>query len=101
MTDTYCGKNCEECASKEALNCPGCKSGPGSAWSGDCEIAKCRKDKGHETAKHAATIPAAIPYAKRMACRRPGCKSVLRKLSEKSKLQGLPPSSANGCGFYF
>lgn len=49
MTDTYCGKNCEECASKEALNCPGCKSGPGSAWSGDCEIAKCRKDKGHET----------------------------------------------------
>ncbi|MBO4938843.1 MAG: hypothetical protein J6C98_07585, partial [Oscillospiraceae bacterium] len=49
MAETYCGKFCAECSKKEELNCSGCKSGPGSQFGGDCELAKCVRDKGHET----------------------------------------------------
>lgn len=49
MAETYCGKSCEECTKKEQLNCSGCKTGPGRQLGGDCELAKCIRDKGHET----------------------------------------------------
>ena len=49
MAETYCGKNCIECVQKESLNCQGCKAGPGRQFGGDCELAKCVRDKGHET----------------------------------------------------
>ena len=49
MAETYCGKSCAECIKKEQLNCPGCKAGPGRQFGGDCELAKCVRDKGHET----------------------------------------------------
>ena len=49
MAETYCGKSCEECTKKEQLNCSGCKTGPGRQFGGDCELAKCIRDKGHET----------------------------------------------------
>ena len=49
MTETYCGKSCAECAYKEVLSCPGCHAGPGRSWSGDCELARCIREKGHET----------------------------------------------------
>ena len=49
MAETYCGKSCEECTKKELLNCSGCKTGPGRQFGGDCELAKCVRDKGHET----------------------------------------------------
>ena len=49
MAETYCGKSCAECAQKEQLNCPGCRPGPGKQFGGDCELAKCVRDKGHET----------------------------------------------------
>ena len=49
MAETYCGKSCTECTKKEQLNCPGCKAGPGGRFGGDCELAKCVRDKGHET----------------------------------------------------
>lgn len=48
MAETYCGKTCAECGSKEALNCPGCKVGPGRRFEGDCELAQCCREKGHE-----------------------------------------------------
>jgi len=48
MAETYCGKTCAECTQKEILNCPGCKAGPGRQYGGDCELAKCCRDKGHE-----------------------------------------------------
>ncbi len=48
MAETYCGKSCAECAKKEQLNCSGCKTGPGRQFGGDCELAKCVRDKGHE-----------------------------------------------------
>ena len=49
MTETYCGKSCAECTQKEQLNCSGCKTGPGRQFGGDCELAKCIRDKGHKT----------------------------------------------------
>lgn len=49
MAETYCGKTCENCQWKEQLNCTGCKTGPGRQFSGDCELAKCVRTKGHET----------------------------------------------------
>ncbi len=41
MANTYCGKNCETCSSKETLNCSGCKTGRGNYMTGTCEIAAC------------------------------------------------------------
>ena len=49
MAETYCGKICAECEKKEQLNCSGCKAGPGRQFGGECELAKCVRDKGHET----------------------------------------------------
>lgn len=49
MAETYCGKNCAACAQKETMNCPGCKTGPGRTFGGDCELAKCVRSKSHET----------------------------------------------------
>lgn len=48
MAETYCGKSCSACAQKEQLNCPGCKAGPGRRFDGDCDLAKCCQEKGHE-----------------------------------------------------
>lgn len=48
MAETYCGKNCAECADKEALACPGCKNGPGKQYGGDCRLARCCREKGHQ-----------------------------------------------------
>lgn len=47
--ENYCGKSCEACRFKERLICPGCKAGPGRAFGGDCELAKCCQDRGHNT----------------------------------------------------
>ena len=49
MAETYCGKSCGDCTRKAELNCSGCKSGPGKWYGGDCKLAKCARDKGHET----------------------------------------------------
>ncbi len=48
MSNTFCGKNCEECTYKEELNCPGCKEGPGHEWNGSCSIARCCDNRGHD-----------------------------------------------------
>ena len=49
MSETYCGKTCSDCGRREELNCPGCKTGPGRPYDGDCILAKCTRKKGHET----------------------------------------------------
>lgn len=49
MAETYCGKSCGECPQKEELDCPGCRTGPGREFGGDCELARCVREKGHET----------------------------------------------------
>lgn len=57
MAETYCVKTCESCSQKEALNCPGCKAGPGRLLQGTCEIAQCCRSKGHETCLTCTTKP--------------------------------------------
>ena len=47
MSETWCGKDCAICKGKEALNCPGCKAGPGKLYDCSCDIAKCCWRKGH------------------------------------------------------
>lgn len=49
MADTYCGKMCDNCNYRERLGCLGCKTGPGRSWQCECPLAKCCRDKGHET----------------------------------------------------
>lgn len=48
MAENYCGKSCAQCPYKETMNCPGCRVGPGRVYGGDCELAKCARDKGHQ-----------------------------------------------------
>ena len=47
MGETYCGKSCINCSVKQELNCPGCMNGPGMPIKGDCPIACCCREKGH------------------------------------------------------
>ena len=65
MAVTYCGKSCEECRYRAELNCPGCQSGPGSSWRGECEVAKCCRDKGHETCATCTHSSACSKYPRR------------------------------------
>ena len=48
MAETYCGKTCAQCAEKESLSCPGCKAGPARQPDGDCTLALCCREKGHQ-----------------------------------------------------
>ena len=49
MAENYCGKNCEACNMKETLSCSGCKAGPGRMYGGECPVAKCCQERGHNT----------------------------------------------------
>jgi len=49
MAQTFCGKTCTDCVHKEALNCPGCRVGPGRSIHGECDMAQCCRSRGHET----------------------------------------------------
>ncbi len=42
----YCGKDCDTCAVRATENCSGCRH---IADFGECEIASCCKEKGHES----------------------------------------------------
>lgn len=55
MAETYCGKSCENCTEKLQLACPGCRLGPGRAYSGECSIAKCCTTRGHQSCEYCAT----------------------------------------------
>lgn len=49
MAETYCGKNCSDCDYKTSTSCPGCRLGPGRSIGGECELARCCREKGHES----------------------------------------------------
>lgn len=49
MAENYCGKSCEACDMKEKLSCSGCKAGPGRMYGGECPVAKCCQERGHNT----------------------------------------------------
>ena len=42
-----CGRACDTCTWRDPLDCPGCQTGPGRPYSGDCSIADCCRKKGH------------------------------------------------------
>ena len=65
MAETYCGKSCADCAAREPLDCSGCRSGPGNPFGGDCELAKCARDKGHETCETCGHISGCRTLRKR------------------------------------
>lgn len=45
MAETYCGKSCEGCKHKIDASCPGCKAGPGGVYGGNCDLARCVREK--------------------------------------------------------
>lgn len=49
MAETYCGKNCADYNDRLTISCPGCRVGPGRSLGGECEIARCCREKGHES----------------------------------------------------
>lgn len=49
MAESYCEKSCAQCAQMQQGICPGCKEGPGKRFQGNCKLALCARDKGHET----------------------------------------------------
>lgn len=49
-----CGIDCGECKYKEQMNCSGCMKQDGKMFWGECEVAKCSMDKGHEHCGHCA-----------------------------------------------
>lgn len=44
----FCGRNCDNCTWRAEQGCLGCGDGPGRPLSGDCAIAACCREKGHE-----------------------------------------------------
>lgn len=47
MEETYCGKSCAQCAYKDELSCPGCKSA--HEGTPDCAIARCCRSSRRES----------------------------------------------------
>lgn len=56
MHDSYCGKSCEACETKEQLNCSGCKKGPGQKNDGDCTIAACCRTEGCNSCENCTRV---------------------------------------------
>lgn len=65
MAETYCGKTCADCASREQLNCPGCKLGPAQRFQCSCELAKCCREKCHDTCDSCSTVNRCGKYLSR------------------------------------
>ena len=49
MPETYCGKNCADCAYKERLACPGCQTVLKLGDAAPCRLAACCLERGHES----------------------------------------------------
>ena len=47
--NSYCGKDCEACAQRKKINCPGCQGVSKEAWPGRCSLAACAKAKGNRS----------------------------------------------------
>jgi hypothetical protein len=51
MADPFmgrCGIDCNDCEYRAPMNCPGCVCSEGKPFWGECSVAKCSADKGHE-----------------------------------------------------
>ena len=63
--ETYCGKNCAHCTDKTSNGCAGCMNGPGQRLYGDCAIAKCCREKGHQSCESCTMQGRCGSYASR------------------------------------
>lgn len=52
-----CGAYCGVCEWKEKTNCPGCQSAQGKMFWGECAIAKCSIEKGHNHCGQCSKLP--------------------------------------------
>jgi hypothetical protein len=43
-----CGIDCEACEYRAKMNCLGCQAAKGKLFWGECALAKCCMDKGHD-----------------------------------------------------
>ena len=46
MNEGLCGKSCGDCPHFQN-GCPGCAQGPGQKGTGECELARCRREHGY------------------------------------------------------
>ena len=53
----FCGRDCGNCTWRAEQGCPGCGEGPGRPLSGDCAIAACCREKGHERCATCSFLP--------------------------------------------
>ncbi|MBE6948346.1 MAG: DUF3795 domain-containing protein [Ruminococcaceae bacterium] len=49
MTDSYCGKSCENCDKYQFYKCKGCKSELREQFADSCEISQCCKNLNHQS----------------------------------------------------
>ena len=47
MNEGLCGKACDACPHLQNRDCPGCAQGPGQKGTGECELARCRREHGY------------------------------------------------------
>ena len=55
----YCGLNCEGCEYIESNGCKGCVALKGKVFWGECALAKCCIEKGHDHCGQCAEFPCA------------------------------------------
>ena len=54
---SYCGKNCDQCYQRQALDCTGCETGPGKPVFGTCKISMCCRGKHYDNCGQCAEAP--------------------------------------------
>lgn len=54
---SMCGTYCGECEWKEKTNCPGCQKSQSNMFWGQCQVAKCAIEKGHNHCGHCLELP--------------------------------------------
>ncbi|MGB7606212.1 MAG: DUF3795 domain-containing protein [Lutisporaceae bacterium] len=54
---SMCGTYCKECEWREQTNCPGCQKSQGKMFWGECQVAKCSIEKGHNHCGHCSELP--------------------------------------------
>ncbi len=62
MADLFmgrCGCDCKNCKHRESDGCPGCPTAQGKMFWGECEVAKCCLDKGHDHCGQCQEFPCA------------------------------------------
>ncbi len=57
MIDTRCGLRCEGCSWKEKFNCGGCIATNGHPFHGECPVAICCQNKGHNHCGECVDFP--------------------------------------------